>query len=91
MCSSSNAQQKVVDLDRSWGEGNKPFEKMKNVMRTSVLWRQYLTRAAASETIKSFGNEAYQAGDYITACRKYTKVTHDDVTMMISLFGLFGL
>jgi hypothetical protein len=36
---------------------------------------QYLTRVAASETIKSFGNEAFNAGDFLTANRKYTKVT----------------
>ena len=36
---------------------------------------QYLTRVAASETIKSFGNEAFNAGDFVTANRKYTKVS----------------
>jgi hypothetical protein len=35
---------------------------------------QYLTRVAASETIKSFGNEAFNTGDFVTANRKYTKV-----------------
>jgi len=34
---------------------------------------EYLARVAASETIKSFGNEAFNNGDYLVASRKYTK------------------
>lgn len=58
----------VSSLRREAGYGRQDYPNM------SDRGEQYLTRVAASETIKSFGNEAFNAGDFVTANRKYTKV-----------------
>lgn len=47
---------------------------------------QYLARVAASETIKSFGNEAFNNGDYLVASRKYTKVRGLQKLILIMIF-----